>query len=486
MVEVHQGSASAEPGDGGRGGSGIRANIGRRQRRLKVILGPVGLLPLALLVGLSVTQGFDVAAFGVLAPEIRHTFHLDNAGIDAVTGLTAAAPVMCSVFLGYLGDRGSRLRLTVGGACLWGVAAILTGLAPVLAVLVLARLVGGVGLLATQTIYPSLISDYYPPEGLAQIFAVYLIGSTALGLMGSPLAGAIGSAVGWRPTFVVLAVPTFLFAALAARYLTDPARHAVLHAGGAGVGAAGGGDGVGVVAAVVSPDEAAPVDVPVVPGMGGGPHFEGRIRDGFRAVGSIRTLRRTWMAAFLFGAGTIPLATLVSNFFHDVYHIGSTERGYLAGFVGLFGLVGIVIGGQMARRLIAAERLELFPIFSGLCVIWFGAFILIMAQLHGLYLSFGAACLLALGAIGYLPAYITFVALLAPARLRSQAYAWSLFFYASGAICLSGVIGAVADADGQRVAMSMLAGLVAIGGVIGLSASRLVRGDLDRLAAATS
>ena len=78
--------------------------------RLGVVLGPAGYLPLALLVGLAVTQGFDGAAFGVLAPEIRHAFHLDNAGIDAVTSLTAALPVMCAVLLGYFGDRGNRIE----------------------------------------------------------------------------------------------------------------------------------------------------------------------------------------------------------------------------------------------------------------------------------------------------------------------------------------------------------------------------------------
>jgi MFS family permease len=467
MAEVEQPNATAGSGGG----------PGDRRQRFALMLGPVGLLPLGLLVGLAVTQGFDVAAFGVLAPEIRHTFHLGNTGIDTVTALTSAVPVMCSVFLGYFGDRGSRVRLTVVGASVWGVAAILTGLAPVLAILVAARLFGGVGLLATQTIYPSLLADFYPPEGLAQIFTVYLIGSTALGLIGSPLAGGLGSVVGWRPTFVVLAIPTFVCAASVARLLKEPARRSALAGDGASGSVDGEGHGEGVG------PEAASLEAAIVPGVSSGGHFDGTIRDGFRAVRSIRTLRRGWGAAFLFGAGTIPLATLVSNFFHDVYHIGAAERGDLAAVLGLFGLSGIVTGGLVARRLIAQGRLERFPIFSGLAVIEFGVFTLVMARVHSLDASLAAASLLAIGAVGFLPAYITFVALIAPPKLRSQAYAWSLFFYALGAICLSSVIGAVADAHGQRTAMSLLALLVMVGGLIGLSASWLVKGDLERLAA---
>jgi hypothetical protein len=79
---------------------------------------------------------------------------------------------------------------------------------------------------------------------------------------------------------------------------------------------------------------------------------------------------------------------------------------------------------------------------------------------------------------------VTFVAIITPAKLRSQAYAWSLFFYALGAICLSGVIGAVADSNhnhGQRTAMSLLAFLVILGGLIGLSAKQFVKSDLAQL-----
>jgi MFS family permease len=417
---------------------------------LKAVLGPAGILPIALLVGLAVTQGFDVAAFGVLSPEIRHTFHLDNAGIDAVTSLTAALPVMCAVFLGYFGDKHNRLHLTAGGAVLWGIAAIFTGLAPVLGVLIAARLVGGVGLLASQTIYPSLLSDYYPPEGLAQIFTVFLIGSTGLGLVGSPLAGWLGSMVGWRPTFVVLAIPTFICVTLLLTFLREPPRRAV------------------------RADGSTPI------GMAVGERFEGTIRDGFHRVRSIRTLRRVWVSAFLFGGGTIPLATLVSVFFHDVYHLSATNRGAIGALLGLCGLGGIIFGGVVAQRLIASGDTARFPVMSGLFVIHFGVFAFVMAITPSLAGSIVAACILAPGAIGFLPTYVTFVALIAPPDLRSQAYAWSLFFYALGAVCISGIIGGIADARGQRVALAFLGLLVVIGGLIGVSARRFVPGDLER------
>ncbi len=445
----------------------VTASNTSKPGRLKVILGPAGILPLALLVGLAVTQGFDGAAFGVLAPEIRHTFHLDNAGIDAVTSLTAAVPVMCAIFLGYFGDKGNRLHLSAGGAVLWGIAAIFTGLAPVLAILIVARLVGGVGLLASQTIYPSLLSDFYPPEGLAQIFTVFLIGSTALGLVGSPLAGWLGQSVGWRPAFVVLAIPTFICAAALMITLKEPPRRVIVPSPE---------EVAGEVSAEIS-------TMPTMPGMAGGEQFEGSLRDGFRAVRNIRTLRRIWASAFLFGAGTIPLATLVSTFFHDVYHVGSTERGGIGALLGVFGLIGIVIGGGISQRIIASNKIARFPVVAGLCVIEFGVFALVMARVHSLTGSIVAACIVAIGAIGFLPTYVTMVAVLAPPKLRSQAYAWSLFFYALGAICISGVIGTIADSHGQRDAMSFLGVLVIVGGFVAISARKFVAQDFERISA---
>ena len=222
-----------------------------------------------------------------------------------------------------------------------------------------------------------------------------------------------------------------------------------------------------------------------MPGMTLAGHFEGTIRDGFHHVRSIRTLRRIWLSAFLFGAGTIPLATLVSVFFHDVYHLGPTERGAIAALLGVCGLGGIILGGLIAQRLIASGQTLRFPVMSGLFVIEFGVFILVMAMAPTLTGSIVAACTLAIGAVGFLPTYVTFVSLIAPPKLRSQAYAWSLFFYALGAICISGIIGAIADAHGQRVALGFLGLLVIVGGLLGVSARRFVQHDLDNIAVAS-
>ena len=322
----------------------------RALRRSLGDLGPAGLLPLALLVALAGVQNFDLVAFGVLAPDIRDTFHVSDATITVIAGVTGAVPIVFAVFLGYAGDRRNRVAIGTVAALFWGVTALLSGLAPVLAFLVVARLLGGIGLLSTETIYPSLLSDYYPPRSLGTVFGSYRTFGQALALLGGPLAGAVAAVFDWRAAFVVLALPTFVLAIVVRRTLREPER-------GAAQGVAGAAGGAG--------------------------EEHGSILEGYRRIRAIATLRRTWIAAFLFGGGTIPFITLLSNFFKDVYGTGDALRGVLTGLYGVGGLAGIVAGGVLTQRAMAAGRLRRLPLINGLMIVEFGAGILLMAAAPG-------------------------------------------------------------------------------------------------------
>jgi MFS family permease len=411
-------------------------------------LGPSGLVALLVLAGLAAAQNFDNGAFGVLAPEIRHTFGLNNAGIDTVSGLTGAMPLLGSVFIGNLGDRGDRVRIARFSAVLWGVTAILTGLAPLLAVLVIARLLGGVGLLSTGTIYPSLLTDYYPLAKRAQVLTVFLLASTGLGLVASPLAGALADAFGWRSTFVLLALPTFVLAYLL-RLIREPKHHrAVSEVTESDVG-------------VLPPDMPPP----------------GTMREGFRILRRAPTIRRIWWGAFILGGAAAPMSTLVSNFFKDVYHMGSFGRGAVVSLVGSGALVGLVVSGVLSQRMLADQRIRTLPTISGGAAVVFALFVLVMAATPVLWIAVTAAGFAGIGLGGFLPPYTTVVSLVTPASLRSQAYAWSTVFFAFGAIAVSIFVGTLADAAGQRTALGALAVVLALGGAVLGSARRFVEAD---------
>ena len=387
-------------------------------------------------------QSFDLNVFGILAPNIRQTFGLSVPQIDTIATLTSAVPVIFSAHLGYYGDRHDRIRFSIVAGLVWGVTAIVTGLAPVVLVLVVARTVGGVGQLTTETIYPSLLADYYPGPVLGLVFSRYRWIGQGVGLIGGPLAGLFAALFGWRVAFVVLAIPTFVFVGLLFT-LHEPVR-------GASMGYSLGED-------------------PIT-----------SVREGFRKVRAIRALRRTWAAAFLFGAGTLPLQAVLNNYFADVYHLGDTARGNISLIFGFGGLAGIVVGGRLTNRLVNQGKVPRLSVVSGLMVVECGVGIVALSVAPALWVAVAMTGLLTIGALGFLPSYTALVAFVTAPRLRAQAYGWSLLFYTLGAIVLqAAVIGPIIDAYGQKVALVVLGLLVALGGLIGVTTRRFVLDDMS-------
>ena len=403
-------------------------------------VGDRSLLPLFLLLGLSAVERFDAIAFGVLAPELQKTFHLNDAKLATISGLTAAVPILFSVPLGYLADRVNRVRLSQLAAFVWGGTAVLTGLAPVLFIFIVARLIGGVGLLINEPVHPSLLSDWYPPESLTRVNSWHRQAAT-IGLIGGPLAGGLGAVFGWRTTFVVLAIPTFILAAMLS-CLTEPPR----------------GSTVGVFAS----EEKAP-----------------SMREGFRRIRAIRTLRRTWVAAFLFGSGTLPFATFLNLYLEHVFHLHPTQRGFVTAVFGASGAFGLAMATKAVGTYTMKYGLKALPLVSGGMIVTLGVGILLMAGAPNVWISALFAVVAGIGATGFLPPYLTMVAFVAPASLRSQAFSWSLLFYALGALTFSGVVGTIADKHGERVAFVVLSVLVVLGGLVASTVRSFVDHDVE-------
>lgn len=125
---------------------------------------------------------------------------------------------IASVVFGYYVTKFPPFRLVSLGLICWFLAAISSGLAPNYWVLLISRLVSGVGEAAFQIVIPSYINDYSPKEKLgssmAWLYAAISIG-TAIGFMGS---GYISTYYSWRWSFLAVA-PLILPAIIILFYL---------------------------------------------------------------------------------------------------------------------------------------------------------------------------------------------------------------------------------------------------------------------------
>ena len=416
--------------------------------RREQLTGGAPLMPLAVLFALNLVDEFDRVAFGVLSPEIRNEFGLSDGGIVGIGALAAVFALTMALPVGFWADRVNRVRLSAVAALLWGSMTILTGIAPVVFVLVVARLGAGLGRIVNEPVHASLLSDYYPTDRHPRVFAIHRL-ANPMSLGFAVLIGALGSWFGWRAAFFALAVPTFILVFGLFR-LKEPVR----------------GQNVDADLALQA-EKAEPI-----------PLSEAR-----RQLYAVRTLKRLWFAIFFLGIGSITLPQIVALFFEKEYGYSSTGRGFVAFTSGAGTVLGLFIGQRLAVKAFAEGKASRLAVYFGFALMWLGGSLVMMAVAPWSPLSVFFNFIAGLGIGAYQPSYFPLVGLVAPPRIRSQAYAWAILYLGAGGV-LSPVIASIGDSDaGYRVAVAVLAGLLVLGAALATSAHKFVERDMAQAAA---
>jgi branched-chain amino acid transport system ATP-binding protein len=417
-------------------------------RRLTATTGGVTAVPLVVLFALNLVDEFDRVAFGVLSPEIRDTFGLSDSGIVAVGSLAGVTALLAALPIGVLADRVRRVRLAGVGAAAWGGFTILTALAPAVWVLTLARMGAGIGRIVNEPVHASLLTDYYPPPSHPRVFALHRL-ANPIGLSSALIIGLLASVFDWRVVFLSLCVPTFLLLPFLLR-LREPAR----------------GESVDRAAALAAA------------GAGRMSFLEAR-----RVLFGIRTLRRLWIGLPVVGIALITLPQLISLFFERVYGYGPTGRGVVTFLSGVGIVLGLALGQRLATRALAAGRPERLATYDGLAIAGIGVALLGLVLSPWAPLSAFCYLLAGVGSGTYQPNYFSLVALVSPAGVRAQAYAWAILWLGVGAITAP-LLAGIGESSGYRVAIGVLAVTLLAGGAAATTARSAVRGDADAARAA--
>ena len=396
------------------------------------------------LAGLNLVDEFDRSAFYALIPEIRDAFALSDTGIGAIGVVAGAFIVATALPMGLLADRFHRVRLSAGAALLWSTMSIATGLAPALWALVIVRLLAGAGRTANEVLHPSLLGDYYAPRALPQVFKLHRL-ANPLGITSALLAGFIGATLGWQWAFFLLAIPTFPLL-LALLRLKEPVR-----------------------GATIDPEHAAQAD-----NLGTIPFAEAR-----RRLYAIRSLKRTWITSFLIGTGAISIGQLLVLYFEQVHRFGPTARGLVTFLWGAGTVVGLFLGGSRATRAVAEDDEPTLALINARSSFTFAVSLWLTAAAPWAALSLVGAFGVGIGTGLFQPAYYALVGRIAPARIRSQAYAWAILHVATGAL-VGIVFFEIGDTQGYRLSLSILAAVVVVAGFVARSAAAFVRRDVQQ------
>ncbi|MGI8794351.1 MAG: MFS transporter [Acidimicrobiales bacterium] len=434
--------------------AGIRASARAAvaQADPRRINSPYGLRPLITVSMVGALAAWDDTAFGVLLPEIKDEFGFSLTFLLTLGSVVTIFTTLLAPAIGFLADRVNRVRMLGIGNVIANIASVLAALSPGLGLLTASRLTGGLGGSVSEPAGYPLITDWYPQESRARVFAFQGAVGRVGAILGPLVGGGLGFLFGWRPAVLALGIVATLLSLLLFT-LPEPVRGALER-----------GEGGTDTSAGVEP-----------PPMSWG--------EAWRAAASITTVRRIWYATPFLGMAGGGLASLTGLYFEQEFGVGPLGRGFYGAGLGVVGVISLVVAAPHADRLLQAEPsrvMALFGVITALNALPILALVLSpflwVSIVVGLPLGFLAA------AVG--PALGALLSLVIPARLRGlgmQTFKpWSLF----GVLGLI-VVGMMGDTYGLRTAIMLLIPIYLIGALILTSAAGGVARDIRAATAAT-
>jgi MFS family permease len=176
---------------------------------------------LALLLAVNLLNYIDRQVLYAVFPLVKADFQLTDTALGFL-GSAFMIFYMCSApLLGWLGDRGSRIRLASYGIAAWSIATALSGYAPGYRSLLAARTAVGIGEASFGTVSPGLLSDFFPKERRGRILSYFYLAIPVGSALGYLLGGLLGQNFGWHAAFLIVGAPGLLLAA-AVWALRDP------------------------------------------------------------------------------------------------------------------------------------------------------------------------------------------------------------------------------------------------------------------------
>ncbi len=174
---------------------------------------------LILLLLINLFNYIDRYILAAVEPKIRQELLGDSSAANLAkmgslaTAFTFSYMIAAPVF-GWLADRTSRWLLVGVGVILWSLASGGSGLASTFAVLLLTRMLIGVGEAGYGPAAPTIISDLFPIERRGSVLAWFYMAIPVGSAIGYGLGGLIGGWFGWRWAFYAVMPPGIILGIL--------------------------------------------------------------------------------------------------------------------------------------------------------------------------------------------------------------------------------------------------------------------------------
>ncbi|MFJ4046704.1 sugar porter family MFS transporter [Microbacterium sp. NPDC089987] len=187
---------------------------------------------LALLVGVAaatvgIIYGYDSSNIGGALLYLREDFDLDATAEGWVTSTVVFGEIAGALFGGALANRIGRKPTMVLVAATFTLFSLLSGIAPTLLVLVIARFLLGVTIGVSVVVVPVFVAESAPTKQRGAFLVLYQVATVVGIILGYLIAMALAPAQSWRWMLGVAAIPGLIITILLLR-LPDTARWYVM------------------------------------------------------------------------------------------------------------------------------------------------------------------------------------------------------------------------------------------------------------------
>lgn len=172
-----------------------------------------------------ISDGFDLAAMGYIAPELSKEWHLAPGALVPAFSAGIIGMMIGGPALGLLGDRHGRKRTIIVGLLVIGVATLVTVAATSVSHLVLLRFVTGLGLGGVIPNVVALVAELTPRRSRGRLIVLITLGI----VLGIALPGLLGAKLvpiyGWRVLLIIGGVLPLAIALIAMFILPESIKY---------------------------------------------------------------------------------------------------------------------------------------------------------------------------------------------------------------------------------------------------------------------
>ena len=159
----------------------------------------------------------------ILVEPMKADLNLADWQIGMISGLAFALfYTLLGIPLARIADRGNRVGMIAVALFVWSGFTALCGLARNFTELLLARIGVGVGEAGCTPAAHSLITDYVPREQRGWALSLYSLGVPVGSLAGLVLGGILLASLGWRAAFLIAGAPGIILAVIVWFALDEP------------------------------------------------------------------------------------------------------------------------------------------------------------------------------------------------------------------------------------------------------------------------